>query len=169
MREIASGLRSRSARFGGAGWVELLFSLVLAVRASGGEEENLTVLPPERGRAALREYLLAHKLLTGRREGLVFGKDGETPFGCSSLRARARDSWSKAEEPLDPIGLHEARHTCASLMIAAGVNAKAITTYMGHSSITITFDLYGHLMPGSEDEAAGLLDVYLAGAAEVRA
>jgi len=33
---------------------------------------------------------------------------------------------------------------------------------MGHSSITTTFDLYGHLMPGNEAEAAGLLDAYLA-------
>ncbi len=62
---------------------------------------------------------------------------------------------------LVPIGLHEARHTFASLMIAAGVNAKALSTYMGHSSITITLDRYGHLMPGNEDEAAQLLDAYL--------
>jgi integrase len=47
-------------------------------------------------------------------------------------------------------------------MIAAGVNAKALSSYMGHSSITITLDRYGHLMPGSEDEAAELLDAYLA-------
>lgn len=32
---------------------------------------------------------------------------------------------------------------------------------MGHASITITLDRYGHLMPGSEEEAAGLLDAYL--------
>ena len=32
---------------------------------------------------------------------------------------------------------------------------------MGHSSIQITFDRYGHLMPGNEVEAAGLLDAYL--------
>ncbi|MET0206311.1 MAG: hypothetical protein ABW228_03970 [Thermoleophilaceae bacterium] len=32
---------------------------------------------------------------------------------------------------------------------------------MGHSSITTTLDRYGHLMPGSEDQAAGLLDGYL--------
>ncbi|MEO5633895.1 hypothetical protein [Gaiella sp.] len=32
---------------------------------------------------------------------------------------------------------------------------------MGHSSITITLDRYGHLMPGNETEAAGLLDSYL--------
>jgi hypothetical protein len=41
------------------------------------------------------------------------------------------------------------------------VNVKALSTYMGHSSITITLDRYGHLMPGSENEAAGLLDAYL--------
>ncbi len=46
-------------------------------------------------------------------------------------------------------------------MIVAGVNAKALSTYMGHASVTITFDRYGHLMPGSEAEAAGLLDSLL--------
>jgi len=46
-------------------------------------------------------------------------------------------------------------------MIAAGINAKALSTYMGHSSIAITFDLYGHLMPGYMDEAAEMLDAYL--------
>jgi integrase len=47
-------------------------------------------------------------------------------------------------------------------MIAAGVNAKALSAYMGHSSVTITLDRYGHLMPGNESKAAQLLDSYLA-------
>ena len=46
-------------------------------------------------------------------------------------------------------------------MIAAGVNAKALSAYMGHSSITVTLDRYGHLMPGNEREAAARLDGYL--------
>ena len=46
-------------------------------------------------------------------------------------------------------------------MIAAGVNAKALSVYMGHSSITVTLDRYGHLMPGHEDEAAAMLAAYL--------
>ena len=46
-------------------------------------------------------------------------------------------------------------------MIAAGVNAKSLQTYMAHSSLTVTYDRYGHLMPGNEEEAAGLLDAYL--------
>jgi integrase len=57
--------------------------------------------------------------------------------------------------------LHDARQTYASLMIAAGVNAKALSTFMGHANIGITLDLYGHLMPGSQAEAATLLDAYL--------
>jgi integrase len=70
-------------------------------------------------------------------------------------------SSSIAGAELQPITLHECRHTFASLMIAAGVNAKALSSYLGHASITITLDRYGHLMPGSENEAAGLLDAYL--------
>jgi hypothetical protein len=42
-------------------------------------------------------------------------------------------------------------------MIAAGVNAKALSAFIGHASITITLDRYGRLFPGSEDDAAGLL------------
>jgi len=53
-------------------------------------------------------------------------------------------------------------------MIAAGVNAKALSTYMGHAGIQITLDLYGHLMPGNESEAAAQLDAYLDRAAAGR-
>ena len=67
-----------------------------------------------------------------------------------------------ASEGIEPITLHAARHTYASLMIAAGVNAKALCTFMGHANIATTLDLYGHLFPGSEAEAASLLDTYLA-------
>jgi integrase len=67
---------------------------------------------------------------------------------------------------LEPIGLHEARHTCASIFIAAGVNVKALSTYMGHSSVQITLDRYGHLMPGNENVAVGLVDAYLAASSE---
>jgi integrase len=75
------------------------------------------------------------------------------------LIERADKAWKAAK--LERITLHECRHTFASLMIAAGVNAKALSTYMGHANISITLDKYGHLMPGNEAEAAGLLDAYL--------
>jgi integrase len=109
--------------------------------------------------SVLRAHLREHQLRTGRRVGLIFGRDAVTPFEAEAVRKRAAKAFTDAE--LDAIGIHECRHTFASLMIAAGVNAKALSTYMGHSSITITLDRYGHLMPGNEDEAAGLLDEYL--------
>lgn len=106
-------------------------------------------------RSVLAEHLLA---LTWNR-GLAFGRAADNPFNSEPVNTRAYKTWRKAG--LDRITLHECRHTFASLMIAAGVNAKALSTYMGHSSVTITFDRYGHLMPGNEQEAAGLLDDFL--------
>jgi integrase len=112
--------------------------------------------------SVLREYLIGHKLRSGRNEGFAFGRSAETPFDPRALVRRAETAWKNAKPKLESIGLHECRHTFASLMIAAGVNAKALSTYMGHSSITVTLDRYGHLMPGNENEAADLLDAYLA-------
>jgi integrase len=109
--------------------------------------------------AVLRDYLDEHLLRLKWSEGLLFGSSAVRPFGEMRLRKRALAAWTKAG--LEPITLHECRHTFASLMIAAGVNAKAISTYMGHANIWITVDRYGHLMPGSEDVAAELLDAYL--------
>ncbi len=107
----------------------------------------------------LRELLIEHRMRQEPGGELVFGRSGDRPFNASTVRQRAITAWSAAG--LQPITLHECRHTFASFMIAAGVNAKALSTYMGHASVTITFDRYGHLMPGSEEEAASLLDAYL--------
>ena len=107
--------------------------------------------------AVLRGHLTDH-WLRGGTGSLVFGEDGR-PFRGETPLIRARLAWKAAG--LESITLHECRHTFASLMIAAGVNAKSLSTYMGHANIATTFDLYGHLMPGNESEAAALLDAYL--------
>ncbi len=93
------------------------------------------------------------------REGLAFGTTSADPFVMTSVAFRSDKAWERAK--LARITLHECRHTFASLMIAAGVNAKALSVYMGHANIGITMDRYGHLMPGNEDEAAAMLDAYL--------
>jgi integrase len=107
-----------------------------------------------------RQYLIQHRRCCAWSDGLIFGRSRpDLPFDPSTVTARARRAWNAAG--LKSVTLHECRHAFASLMIAAGVSAKALSTFMGHGSITITLDRYGHLLPGSETEAARLLDVYL--------
>jgi integrase len=110
--------------------------------------------------AILRDHLAEHLARVDRSgDELIFGNTPQSPFTGNMLQRRADKAWEVAE--LDRITPHACRHTSASLMIAAGVNAKALSTFMGHANISITLDRYGHLMPGSEGEAAGLLDSYL--------
>lgn len=110
--------------------------------------------------ASLRHHLLAQRLRhEPADDGYVFSASGAVPFDPPTIARRARRAWTAAG--LERIALHECRHSFASYMIAAGVNLKALSTYLGHSSITVTLDRYGHLFPGNEREAAALLDRYL--------
>ena len=110
--------------------------------------------------STLRGYLLAQRLCQGRGgKGFALAETAARPFNANAVIKRARVAWRRTG--LVPIRFHECRHTYAAFMIAAGVNAKALSTYMGHSTITITLDRYGHLLPGNEAEAATMLDSWL--------
>jgi integrase len=124
------------------------------ITPKSGRERNVPI------NSTLRSHLEPHLLSLPWSEGLVFGVNDRSTFNGTPLLKRAERHWEVAN--LRRITLHECRHTFASLMIAAGVNAKALSTYMGHATISITLDRYGHLMPGNEDEAAQKLDEYLA-------
>jgi integrase len=103
--------------------------------------------------ALLRDYLDAHQHHAGR----VF----RSMRWVQGANARAREAWKPKGLPAD-LTLHSARHIYASMAIAAGINVKAVSVFMGHANIKVTLDIYGHLLPGSEAEAAGLFDAYLA-------
>jgi len=45
-------------------------------------------------------------------------------------------------------------------MLDAGITIDKVSKFMGHASITITIDRYGHLFPGGENDAVALLDAY---------
>jgi integrase len=108
----------------------------------------------------LRRHLVAHQLRQGRPDnGYVFPNRHGRPFDPTTIVNRARKTWN--HNNLKPLTLHECRHSYAAFMIAAGVNAKALSTYMGHSTITTTLDRYGHLLPGNETHAANLLETLL--------
>ncbi|MFD4533730.1 MULTISPECIES: tyrosine-type recombinase/integrase [Kitasatospora] len=87
----------------------------------------------------------------GRLEGLVFARPGGTPLRpqwvLDQLRKRT------AELDLPRIGLHDLRHTAASIMIAENIPVAVISKTLRHSTIATTINLYGHLLKDSADQA----------------
>lgn len=55
---------------------------------------------------------------------------------------------------LSEIGVHGLRHTYATLAIRAGIPAHVISKRLGHSSVSITMDVYAHAFPSDDREAA---------------
>ena len=109
--------------------------------------------------AFLRDMLAAHLTGVGREgESLVFQGPQGGPLRHSNFRGRV---WLPAVEAAGlPKGLriHDLRHTCAALLVAQGAHPKAIQAHLGHSSIQVTLDLYGHLFPDEMDRLAERLD-----------
>jgi integrase len=56
------------------------------------------------------------------------------------------------------VRFHDLRHTAAALMVAEGAHALAVSRRLGHSSISVTFDTYGHLFPDREEALTEALD-----------
>lgn len=103
--------------------------------------------------AALKEH---------RKRLLAEGNIGSQFLFCDTIGGPLRRSnfirksfkplLKKADVP--DIRFHDLRHTSASLLIGQGINAKVIQERLGHSSITVTMDTYGHLLPNLQAEAA---------------
>ena len=59
------------------------------------------------------------------------------------------------------IRLHDLRHTCATLLLARGVSPRVVMDILGHSQIAVTMNIYGHVIPAMQDQAAGQIDAAL--------
>lgn len=70
---------------------------------------------------------------------------------------------------LPRIRFHDLRHTHASQMLAAGVHPKVASERLGHSTIGITLDLYSHVMPGMQADAAEEVDAAIQRAVKPKA
>jgi integrase len=108
----------------------------------------------------LVDELREHRQQVGAAaDALVFTAPRGGPLRNANFRQRV---WYRA---LDKAGIprstriHDLRHTCASLLIRQGVHPKAIQQHLGHSSINITMDRYGHLLPDQFDDLASRLDL----------
>ena len=91
--------------------------------------------------------------------GLIFPSSVGTPFSPSNVLktfGTLRD-----EAGLPKIRFHDLRHTAASLMLNNGVDVLIVSKRLGHSKPSITLDVYGHLIPSSQEKAADLIDTLI--------
>lgn len=102
-------------------------------------------------RAAQREELFKVGI-TAPADDRVFTNEIGDPIRPASVGQAFRRLVESAGLPR--IRLHDLRHTHASHLLAAGVNAKVVSERLGHSSVSFTLDTYGHVMPGQQGEAA---------------
>lgn len=59
---------------------------------------------------------------------------------------------------VEGVRVHDLRHTCTSLLIARGAHLKAVQAHLGHNSISVTYDRYGHLFPDEQQRVADALE-----------
>jgi integrase len=68
-----------------------------------------------------------------------------------------------AKAGLPAIRLHDLRHSYASIALAQGVHPKVVQEALGHSTIAITLDLYSHVVPSLQRDAARTMGAALFG------
>jgi integrase len=90
---------------------------------------------------------------------LMFTRPKGSPIGPRDLFRKFKSIISSAGLP--NIRFHDLRHTAATLMLQCGVHPKVVQERLGHSSISLTLDLYSHVLPVMQIEAANKIDELL--------
>ncbi len=112
---------------------------------------------PTRAVEALRHHRKAQSRLL---PGYVFpGDSAGGPWTPHKVTDGFREVLRKAG--IRGASFHTLRHTCASLLLAEGVHPKVVQEMLGHSTIAITMDLYSHVTPSLQAEAANRMDIVL--------
>jgi len=62
---------------------------------------------------------------------------------------------------LPEVRFHDLRHTCATLLLRQGVNPKYVQELLGHANVSLTLNVYSHVLPDMGDAAAGAMDTAL--------
>jgi len=126
-------------------------------------------LGPPKSEASARTIALPASLVVVLDKHMSrYGVDGQvftSPDGGVLYRSNFGKVWRRAvaESIGLPCRIHDLRHTHAAWLIAAGEHPKTIQQRLGHSSISVTLDRYGHLMEGLDEGAAEKLDELFVG------
>jgi integrase len=110
--------------------------------------------------AALEAYRAKLKA-TPHPQRLVFTDSRGGPWRRSNLMRR---EWHPLLETagLTRMGFHVLRHSHASALLAAGLNPRAIAARLGHSRPSLVLDVYGHLLPGADDDLTAAAEAIVA-------
>lgn len=92
-----------------------------------------------------------------RDGGLIVATEVGTPVNPTNLRNRSFGPLL-ARAGLPRVRFHDLRHTCATLLLGRNVNPKIVSEMLGHSSVSITLDIYSHVVPDMQDGAARALE-----------
>ena len=111
-----------------------------------------TVVIPEPVKEILAEHVANY--VPRDLDSLVFTTEEGTHIWISSFRKNARWPALDASGVDRVTTIKDLRHTCASLMHAAGRSAKEVKEQLGHSTIAMTLDTYTHLFDEGRDEAS---------------
>lgn len=99
--------------------------------------------------------------------GFVFAGELGEPIVNSNLSRRVLKPILTAAKLPEPIQKgfrwYDCRHTCATLLLEAGVNPKVVSERLGHSTVAFTLDRYAHVLPGQQASASSRLDAIFAG------
>ena len=110
-----------------------------------------------------RRAQVEHRLALGelyRDQGFIFATDYGTPIDFQNIRSRVFKPLLR-ELGLPDIRLYDLRHTCATLLLAAGENIKVVSERLGHAKVTLTLDTYTHVLPGQQLHASERLECLL--------
>ena len=92
--------------------------------------------------------------------GLVFASTIGTPLEPSNLVGRSfKPLLGWAGLPI--VRFHDLRHACATLLLSEGVPVKVVQEVLGHSSVSVTMDVYSHVLPDMQEKAAAAMDELL--------
>ena len=114
--------------------------------------QTRSVVLPGPVKEILAEHLATY--VPRKSDSLLFTTEAGGHIWINNFR---RDVWKRALEDAgvsDEVTIKDLRHTCASLMHAAGRSAKEVKEQLGHSTIAMTLDTYTHLFDEGRDEAA---------------
>lgn len=94
----------------------------------------------------LAQMLQDHLEMYPSPRGYVFTSPEAGPLRRNFYRRHYKPALRRAGLP-DRVRFHDLRHTCVALLIAQGAHPKEIQERLGHSTVRLTFDRYGHLFP----------------------